>query len=252
MKPIQKTSPRRWVPIIVKGTEAELEQGEEESEPEWIPLSDIFEQPAVLFRNMLFLEGLDCTSNTYVIVGDYLTVVDPGSNAYGFARLFDHPEYAPEDIKKIVLTNGNPDHTMGTLDLFRYPGVKNNPELEIILHEASPSEFKNLLSGFGVQLTEIMGGETLDLGGFRFDVLSTPCVSTSAACLCHSETGTVIPGDVALTCESMDSEFHVYSRPRNYLSRLGSLLGLDISFVLPGHGQVVNAVGSWLQPIGAP
>ncbi len=243
MKPIEKSNQRRWVPFIIKGMETDLDQDEEEGEPEWVLLREIFEQPHFLFSNILFLEGLDCSSNTYVIVGDYLTVVDPGSDSSGLMHLFDHPEYAPEDIKKIVLTNGDPDHTMGTLDLFRYPGVKNNPELEIILHKNSPREFKTLITRFGARLTEVTGGETLDLAGFLFDVLVTP-EKSDLLCLYHAETRTAICGDVALPLESAEPDPHVCQRTPDYLACLRTLLGPEIFFVLPGHGQVANANGS--------
>ena len=223
-----------------KHTGGDFEPDENEHEPEWTFISDIFQRDDPIFRNMLFLEGCDLCSNTFIIVGDYLTVIDPGNDFTAFKDLFEHPEYDPADIKKIVLTSGLPHHAIGTIELFRYPSVKNNPGLEIIIHSSGPQKLKEMIRRFDVRLTEIKGGETLDLGGFPLKVIHTPGYTREAICLYHAPSRTLISGDTALS-GAMAAPDEQAGGADQYLASLRSLLQLEIENILPGHGLPVAA-----------
>src|SRR4030067_566763 len=113
-------------------------------ETSWDSLADLLHLPYPFFAKTLFLLGYDFSSNIYVITGDYVTIIDPGNDYTAFMDLFALG-FKPTDIKKIVLTHGHVDHVMGTFELFRgYPESNENLDLEIILHEAGPQEFKEL------------------------------------------------------------------------------------------------------------
>ena len=228
--------------MIEKRIGGDSEPDKDEPEPEWTLISDIFQRDEPIFRNMLFLEGGDLCSNTFVVVADYLTVIDPGNDFTAFKDLFECPEYEPADIKKIVLTNGHPDHALGAIALFRYPSVKNNPELEVIIHSSGPQKLKAIIRKFGARLTEIKGGETLDLGGFPLKVIHTPGQTQEAICLYHAPTRTLISGDVALP-GSMSAHEGQTGVADQYLVSLRSLLELEIENILPGHGLPVAAAG---------
>ncbi|MGO9315556.1 MAG: MBL fold metallo-hydrolase [Syntrophobacteraceae bacterium] len=233
-----------WVPAIVKNIETEHSPNDE-NEPEapgWIFLSELFQQQDPLSKNMLFLEGYDFTSNIYMIVGESLTIIDPGSDYTAFMQLFQQPEYAPDDIRKIVLTHGHPDHALGAIELFRYPAVRENPQLEIILHADGPVELKRIIREFGVPLTEVRGGETLDLSGFQWKVIPTPGHTIDGISLYHALTKTLISGDmVPYSMTAPDREGG--ERMDQYLVSMRSLLSLDIADVLPGHGPPIASAG---------
>ena len=233
-----------WVPAMVKNIETgHLPNDDNEPEPPgWIFLSELFQQQDPLCKNMLFLEGYDFTSNIYIIVGESLTVIDPGSDYSAFMQLFQQPEYAPDDIGKIVLTHGHPDHAMGAIELFRYPTVRENPQLEIILHADGPVELKRIIHEFGVRVTEVRGGETLDLSGFQWKVISTPGHTIDGLSLYHFPTKTLISGDmVPYPMTAHDRE--TGGRTDQYLVSMRSLLSLDIANVLPGHGLPIASSG---------
>lgn len=244
MEPSKKEKTKGWVPMIVKDTDGENEPDEREMEPpDWMLLSDVLQRQEPLFRNMLFLEGYDLSSNIFVVVGDYLSVIDPGNDYTAFMQLFAHPEYAPEDIRKIVLTHGHPDHAMGAMELFRYPAIKNNPQLELIIHSDGPSELKRIIQQFRIRLTEVKGGETLDLGGFGWNVIHTPGHTLDGICLHHAPSRTIVSGDMALPYGMAAPDKHAGGRMDHYLLSLRTLLGYEIENVLPGHGQPVPSQG---------
>lgn len=124
---------------------------------DWESLAALLKAPHPLFEKTLFLQGYDYSSNIYVITGDYLAIIDPGNDYTAFMELFSLG-FKPTDIKKIVLTHGHVDHVMGTVELFRgYRGCQDL-DLEIILHEAGPLQFKEMAKGLGCRLTEVRGG----------------------------------------------------------------------------------------------
>lgn len=215
----------------------------EPDQPCWMFLSEVFQQEDPLFKNMLFLEGYDPCSNIYIIVGESLTIVDPGYDHTVFEPLFQRPEFAPGDIQKIVLTHKPPDRPMGALDLLRYPTVRSNPQLEFILHVDTPVEIKRVVRQLGARLTEVKGGEILDLGGFDWKVIATPMHTADGMSMYHAATKTLIPGGMALPYSMAAPDNQAGWRANQYLRSMRSLMEFDIDNVLPRHGLPISSSG---------
>jgi hydroxyacylglutathione hydrolase len=187
--------------------------------------------------------GVDFSSNVCLIQGDYLTLIDPGNDYTAFMDLFALG-FKPTDIKKIVLTHGHVDHVMGTFELFRgYPGSIENLDLEIILHEAGPQEFKELARQMGCRLKEIKGGETLDLSGFDLEVIHTPGHTLDGICLYHAPSRTMFTGDTVLPHAMAEMDQAAGGRLDHYLYSIRTLLKKDVENVMPGHGGIVGRIG---------
>jgi glyoxylase-like metal-dependent hydrolase (beta-lactamase superfamily II) len=185
--------------------------------------------------------GYDFSSNTYLIQGDYLTLIDPGNDYTAFMDLFALG-FKPMDIRKIVLTHGHVDHVMGIFELFRRYNCEGS-NLEIILHEAGPQEFKDLVRQKGCNLTEIRGGETLDLSGFDLEVLHTPGHTLDGICLYHAASRTMFTGDTVLPHAMAEIDASAAGRLDHYLYSIRTLLKKDIENVMPGHGGIVGKIG---------
>ena len=161
--------------------EKEEQPEEEPQHPGWLTLAQVFNSEDPFFEKFLYLLGYDYSSNIYVIKGDYLTIVDPGNDYTGFIDLFQLG-YQPKDIKKIVLTHGHRDHCMGAFELLRaYPEITDGGGFELILHPESPGELKEVVKKFGCKVTEVQGGEILELSGLEWEVMYTPAHTTSPA-----------------------------------------------------------------------
>ncbi len=214
------------------------DESQPEGEPEhpgWLSLAEILRNPHPVFENGAFLIGYHFSSNTYVLTGDYLTIVDPGNDYTSFYQFFNLG-YKPEEIKKIVLTHGHRDHAMGTFELLRYPSIMENKDLEVIIHEAGPHEFKKMIRQVEHPLVEVKGGETLELSGFDWEVIRTPGHTIDGICLYHASTKTAFTGDTVLPHAMADVDKNAGGNLEHYLYGLRSLMKRDIEIILPGHG----------------
>jgi glyoxylase-like metal-dependent hydrolase (beta-lactamase superfamily II) len=223
--------------------------GEEEQNPEpihpgWQRLGDVITPPIPGFEDLLFLPSFDNqSSNIYVMPGDYLTIVDPGNDYTAFMELF--PLRAkPEEVRKLVLTHGHFDHAMGALEFLRtYRDRLAGGRIELILHEGGPASVKETAKEYGSIVTEVRGGETLELSGAAWEVIYTPGHTIDGIALYHAPTRTVFSGDVVLPLAVAGPDPKAGGRLDQYLFGLKALLRRDIENLLPGHGPVVGPGG---------
>ena len=221
---------------------------EQPKHPGWVTIAEVFNKAEMshktdpIFENTIFMLGYDFSSNIYVIKGDYLTIVDTGNDYTSFMALFDL-DYAPGDIKKIVLTHGHRDHAMGIFELLNYPTIMKNKDIEIIFHEKGPDGFKKMIKETGFAVTLVKGGETLDLGGSEWEVISTPGHTMDGISLYHAPTKTAFTGDTILPYGMADVDDSAGGRLDHYLFSVKELLKRDIENILPGHGVPVVSAG---------
>ena len=214
----------------------------EPDHPGWLSIAEILKISDPVFAKSMFLIGYQESSNVYVLAGDYLTIVDPGNDYTIFAEL-QKLGFNPLDIKKVVVTHGHRDHCMGVFELLRYPPIYESKEIEIINHEAGPLEFKKILEEQGFSLTEVKGGETLELSGFEWEVIHTPGHTIDSICLYNEPTKTAITGDTVLPHAMADADKTAGGRLDHYLYGLKQLLKKDLENILPGHGVPVANAG---------
>jgi glyoxylase-like metal-dependent hydrolase (beta-lactamase superfamily II) len=214
----------------------------EPDHPGWLSIAEIMKISDPVFEKSVFLIGYHESSNVYVLAGDYLTIVDPGNDYTVFGEL-EKLGLNPLDIKKVVLTHGHRDHCMGVFELLRYPSIYENKQIEIINHEGGPLEFKRILEEQGFSLTQVKGGETLELSGFEWEVIHTPGHTLDGICLYNEPTKTAITGDTVLPHVMADVDKNAGGRFDHYLYGVKQLLKKDIENVLPGHGVPVAGDG---------
>ncbi len=216
---------------------------EEPDHPGWLSIAEILKISDPVFEKSRFLIGYHHSSNVYLLAGDTLTVVDPG-NDYTIFNELEKLGYNVLDIKKIVLTHGHRDHCMGVFEFLRHPQIWEKKEIEIIIHAAGPLEFKKTLQEQGFSLTEIKGGETLELSGFEWEAIHTPGHTIDSICLYHQATKTAITGDTVLPNAMADSDKAGGGRMDHYLYGLRQLMEKEIENILPGHDVPVARTGS--------
>lgn len=221
----------------------EVEQEQAPKHPGWQLLAKILNTTEELFERIYFLPGYEFSCNIYAIVGDYLTLVDAGNDYTAFIELWDLG-FQPADIKKVVLTHGHRDHSMGVFELLRsYPSLIESGGFELILHEGAPPDLKQVVQEFDFHVTEVTGGERLELSGFEWEVIHTPGHTIDSICLYHAPTKTVFTGDMVLPHAMAKPDEHARGRLEHYSFGLKALLEREIENVLPGHGPPVAPGG---------
>jgi len=214
--------------------EDEVYPEEEPDHPGWLSIAEIMKISDPVFEKSKFLIGYHHSSNVYVLVGDYLTIVDTGNDYTIFGEL-EKLGFSILDIKKIVLTHGHRDHCMGVFEFLRYPPIMEKKDVEIIIHAAGPAEFKKMLTETGFTLTELKGGETLELSGFEWEVIHTPGHTIDGICLYNQATKTAITGDTVLPNTMADADKAGGGRLDHYLYGLKQLMKKEVENILPGH-----------------
>lgn len=124
-----------------------------------------------------------------------------------------------------------------------YPEIGKGGGLEVILHGAASPRLKETIREFGSQVTEVSGGETLDLSGVKLEVIHTPGHTIDGICLYHAPTKTVFTGDLVLPLAMAEPDPRVGGRLDDYVFGIKALLKRDIENVCPGHGPIVAPGG---------
>jgi glyoxylase-like metal-dependent hydrolase (beta-lactamase superfamily II) len=224
--------------------EAEEQPEPHPDHPGWLTLAEVFNSSDPFFEKFYYLLSYEYSSNIYVIKGDYLTIVDPGNDYTGLMDLFKLG-FKPEDIKKIVLTHGHRDTSMGAFELLRgYPHFAESANFELILHKESPQELKEMIQKFGCRVTELQGGETLDLCGDPWEVIYTPGHTIDGLSFYHAPSQTAFTGDMALPHAMAEADEKAGGRLDHYLYGIKALRQRDIANLLPGHGLPVASIGN--------
>ncbi len=230
----------KGLPMTTKET---IEQDWQSNHPGWLRLSTFLSTPEIPFETLFLMPGYEFSANTYAIAGTDISLVDAGNDYTAFVDLL-RIGFPPTDIRKIVITHGHRDHAVGALELLRsYPGIVKGGGVELILHEAGPTELKQTGKKMGARITEVRGGETLMLGNLDWEVIHTPGHTIDGICLYHPESRTVFSGDTVLPHAMAEPDEHAGGRLDHYLFGLRALLGKDIEHVLPGHGLPVVSMG---------
>lgn len=226
-------------------TPQEPPREEEPPHPGWVTVARLFQSQDPFFENILFLLAYDYSCNIYVLRGQgQVVLVDPGNDYTGLMDLFRGGFCQPEQIRKIVLTHGHRDHSSGALELLRaYPFILEQGGFELILHKEGPEELKKILHYFQVPLTEVEGGEILELCGEPWEVIHTPGHTVDGLCFYHAPSKTAFTGDTVMPHGMAEPDSRAGGRLSHYLYGLRQLLKKDILHVLPGHGFPVTQYG---------
>jgi hydroxyacylglutathione hydrolase len=216
---------------------------EPEAVPTWQTIAEVTGLNNPLFDVTLFAMGYEFSSNVYLLRGDYISIIDPGNDYMIYMELF-RQGIKPTDIKKVAITHGHQDHCMGVMELFRgYQGYIKDLDVEVFLHESGPTEYTDILKEANIRISEVKGGETINLSGFDFEIIHTPGHTIDGVCYYHAPTKTAFTGDTVLPEAMADMDKGGGGSLDHYLYSLRTLRKYDIEHVMPGHGGIAPLVG---------
>ncbi|HSB06732.1 MAG TPA: MBL fold metallo-hydrolase [Thermodesulfobacteriota bacterium] len=163
-----------------------------------------------------------------------------------------------KDIKRIIMTHTHLDH-IGCLSEI----LKKIPWAELWVHtlEAAPLEKGDERTVYGMDMFRTLcqtqyglksgafafqtnrtleGGETLNIGGTKWEVIHIPGHSMGSIALYHRTKKILIPGDVVYADYAI-GRFDLHGANASDLkTSLMRLAKLDVDILLPGHNQTVK------------
>ncbi len=191
----------------------------------------------------LWKDPYENNCNTYVIDGEVPVLIDPGHSRHVGKTLHQMEEdgLSPERVKLIILTHSHPDHMEG-VEAFLNPSAKI----------AMAKDENRYLTESGKLLFEAMGQPvpefrvdfylkegTLKIGKKRFEILETPGHSPGSICLYWPEAKVLLTGDVIFYGGIGRTDFPE-GDPELLKKSIERLSRLEVEFLLPGHGEIVQ------------
>jgi glyoxylase-like metal-dependent hydrolase (beta-lactamase superfamily II) len=233
-------------------------------------------------------ESASWYTNVYIIEGsDSHILVDSGwdsqESLWALQEGIKTANLKLRDIKKVVITHIHPDHyglstkikqicgaqvAIHRIDAsFIFSRYKDFAALmkktgEILRQNGAPENELPQLKEASLWMNKYVtpdlpeikleDGDTISNDSFEFEVLWTPGHSPGHVCLYERERRFILTGDHVL----YDTIPHVGFNPQSgdnplgdYISSLEKLERLKVSFILPGHGPVFNALGLRIEKI---
>lgn len=210
-------------------------------------------------------------ANTYLVQGEYVFIVDPGSSlnarlALDYLRRF--LQRSPKDIDLIVLTHLHPDHTEGVAYLRR----ECHAPVAASVVARQLAEFEQQEQGSRVipRITHLAGqilpgalhhydlfppnylsqSKIVDLwlenvaglpGHLDWRVIASPGHTPESLCLYNPFSYELLCGDTLLTLESGAPLLGGTTNRRQLNETLRTLQSLEIRYLYPGHGRQILA-----------
>ncbi|MFB3884731.1 MAG: MBL fold metallo-hydrolase [Thermodesulfobacteriota bacterium] len=221
-------------------------------------------------EGVYFVQGQDemiPDSHTYII-GDPsshdLSLIDPGLTGKGPYKVeaIQKMGIEPKDIKRVIMTHTHFDHIGSLMEVKR-----KIPEAELWIHvlEADPLEKGDERTVYGMEMFQQMcqmqygtkagafvfqtvrklkGGETLEIGQMKWEVIHVPGHSLGSIALYHKPKKILIPGDVIYADHAI-GRFDLHGADGAELKRsLARLAELEVEVLLPGHNRIVTKLQS--------
>lgn len=216
-------------------------------------------------EGIYFIPGQDemmPDSHTYVIghpSSKDLSLIDPGLVGKGNDKIDSVLKMGIEleDIRRVIMTHTHFDHIGALLEI-----QKRIPWAELWVHQAEgdPLELGDERTVYGMEMFQqicqmqyrikegtfkfhvdrkLKGGETLRIGGMKWDVIHIPGHSLGSIGLYHAPEKTLIPGDVIYADHAI-GRFDLFGADGVVLKEsLKRLSELDVAILLPGHNRTV-------------
>ena len=182
--------------------------------------------------------------NTYLIDGPARVLIDPGH-----LRLFDHVSTGLKqigmnvsDVHLVVTTHAHPDH-VEAVKLFKDAGVLSamsendwNLLMERGKYFGAAFQFESYKPDF------FLGEGHLDVKGLPLEVIPTPGHSPGSISLYWREKKALFTGDL-LFKDGLGRTDLPGGDGRILKESIRGLAGMDVEWLLPGHGDVVAGAG---------
>lgn len=187
--------------------------------------------------------GASADSNIYLVIGSRTALIDTGTgndSGRNIARIKNILDGRGLDM--IIVTHFHFDHTGGLTDLVSefgseaFAGAGDAPYIK------SGDAAYTLPDLFGrravpAEVTELMEGDTIDLGEHRLRVINTPGHTCGGICLYDEATRSLFSGDTVFASGIGRTDFPSGSA-KELARSLKKLSEMDVKTIYPGHMEI--------------
>jgi len=189
--------------------------------------------------------GASSDSNIYLVIGNRTVLIDTGTgNASGkdIAKIKDLLK--GKDLDMIVVTHFHADHIGGLqnmLDEFGSEAFAGAGDAPYIKSGDPAFTFADMYDRElrPVEITELMEGDTIELGEHRLRVINTPGHTCGGICLYDEITHSLFSGDTVFARGIGRTDFPTGSA-KELFNSLKKLSEIDVKTLYPGHMNMVS------------
>ncbi|MCL2295519.1 MAG: MBL fold metallo-hydrolase [Methanomassiliicoccaceae archaeon] len=189
--------------------------------------------------------GASSDSNIYLVIGSRTVLIDAGTGNESEENIAKIRSVLNErNLDMIVLTHFHFDHVGGlrdVMDEFGSEAFAGAGDAPYIMSGDPAYTLSELFGGRtrSVEVTELMDGDTIDIGEHRLRVINTPGHTCGGICLYDEITHSLFSGDTVFGYGVGRTDFVSGSAKELTLS-LKKLSGIDVKTLYPGHMDIVS------------
>jgi len=189
--------------------------------------------------------GASSDSNIYLVIGSRTALIDTGtgnSSRKDIEKIKDLLKGRGLDI--VILTHFHADHIGGLQDMLNefgseaFAGAGDAPYIKSGDPAFTFSDMYGRELG-PIEVTELMEGDTIDLGEHRLRVINTPGHTCGGICMYDEMTHALFSGDTVFARGIGRTDFPTGSA-KELFNSLKKLSDIDIKTLYPGHMNTVS------------
>jgi len=189
--------------------------------------------------------GASSDSNIYLVIGSRTALIDTGTGNASRKDISKIKDLLKgKDLDMIILTHFHVDHIGGLQDMLSefgseaFAGAGDAPYIKSGDPAFTFSDMYDRELG-PVEVTELMEGDTIELGEHRLRVINTPGHTCGGICLYDEVTHSLFSGDTVFARGIGRTDFPTGSA-KELFNSLKKLSEIDVKTLYPGHMNTVS------------
>lgn len=186
----------------------------------------------IKINDIVWIEGINLSSNIYAIGENDITIIDTGSGYRDdlISSSFKKIGLDISNVKKVILTHSHFDHVGGLKEILKHSLPK------IFIH---PSEIEFLEIPKQLKIYGLSENQIIDTENRSLKVIHTPGHTCGSICLYDENNALLFTGDTVFPNGSFGRTDLPTGDEKMLIKSLKKLSKLKVEIMLPGHGTPI-------------